>query len=189
MISDRSVIATQDELITKRLRIAFPERVFNLERVPMAMTMREFNRLARMTPFLGLAWLGMKVGDGARNLAGSMQWRLYLLTSTSSGLEARFKGDARGVGLDAIVNVAAAVLNGVSFPDAGTLTVTGASAIAADGFTDDNIALAQVDFQFSFCTSTNDLELETAEDFEALGVTWSLAESNDITPQDEITGA
>ena len=189
MISDRSVIATQDELIAQRLRIAFPEQIFKLERVPTAMTIKEFNRLARMTPFLGLAWQGMNVGNGARNLAGKMQWRLFLLTATSSTLEARFKGDARGVGLDAMVNVAAALLNGVSFPDAGTLGVTKANAIVADGFTDDNIAVAQVDFDFSFCTSQNDLELETADDFEALGVTWSLAASDDIEPQDEITGA
>ena len=118
-----------------------------------------------------------------------MQWRLFLVYSASSGLEARFKGDMRGLGLDAMVDVAGLLLNGVSFDDAGVLTVTGANAIVADGFADDNIAIAQVDFSFSFVASTADLELETAKDFDALGVTWALATSDDITPQDEITGA
>ncbi|MBB4122917.1 hypothetical protein [Martelella radicis] len=184
-----SIIARQSPLIEERLRIAFPEKVFAFERVPMAMSLREFNRVSRLTPFLGLAWMGMKTGNDARLLSGTMQWRLFLVYAASSGLEARFKGDMRGLGLDAMTDVAAVVLNGVSFDDAGVITVTGANPIVADGFADDNIALAQLDFSFSFVASTAELALETADDFDALGVTWALATSDDITPQDEITGA
>ncbi|WP_319519638.1 hypothetical protein [uncultured Martelella sp.] len=184
-----SIIARQSPLIIERLRIAFPEKTFGIERVPTAMSIKEFNRIARHAPFLGLAWQGMKTGNDARLLSGTMQWRLYLVCAASSGLEARFKGDARGIGLDAMADVAALVLNGVSFPDAGVISVTGANAIVADGFADDNIAIAQMDFTFSFVASTTELELETAGDFKALGVTWALAESDGITPQNEITGA
>ncbi|WP_052699842.1 hypothetical protein [Martelella endophytica] len=183
-----AIIARQGPLIEERLRIAFPEKTFGFERVPTAMSITEFRRIARLAPFLGLAWQGMKPGNDARLLSGTMQWRLFLVCAVSSGLEARFKGDTRGVGLDAMVDVAAVLLNGVSFADMGSLTVTGAAAIVADGFADDNIALAQVDFSFSFVTATAELELETADDLAALGVTWSLG--GDIEPQDEIeTGA
>lgn len=187
-------IRSQEPLIIERLRLAFPEKTFAIERIPQALSLNEFKRLAKSSPFIGLAWTGMRPDPASgRMLKGVMQWRLVLIYKTSNTLEARFKGDARGLGLDAMLDVAMVLLQGVDFKGQGHTAVTLANSVIADGWSDDDIAIAQIDFTFSFATTPAPLGLMTVDDFKALGITWEVAPDDPdaskvaLTLTDELT--
>ncbi len=181
-------IRTMEPAIVDRLRLAFPEKTFAIERVPQTMTLTEFQRLAKLSPFIGLAWTGMKSDpDSGRILKGKMLWRLIIIFKASSSLETRFKGDARGLGLDAMVDVSVALLQGAVFDKIGMCNVTLANSVIADGFTDDQVVIAQVDFEISFTTAPPAFDLLSAEAFRRLGVTWAVSDDpNAMTVSDEI---
>lgn len=168
-------IRRQEPLITERLRLAFPKNPFVIERVPQNLSTTEFKRIVRQTPFLGLAWAGMKPdASSGRQLKGDMQWRLILINRVSSGLEARFKGDKQDIGMDAMTDVGMAILHGASFKGVGTTKVTQVSSLIAEGWADDDIAISQIDFDFSFVTSPADFSIMSSDAFEALDITWSV---------------
>jgi hypothetical protein len=176
----RAPIRLMEPAIVERLRLAFPASVFQIERVPPTMTLTEFKRLVKLTPFIGLAWVGAKPDpESGRSLKGSMLWRLILVYKASSGLEARFKGDAKGIGLDAMCDVAAIMMHGVTFPGIGSCAVTSLNAIVADGFTDDDVSLAQIDFQIQFMAGPGALALQDLVDFKTLAITWAFADDPD----------
>ncbi|MBW9072228.1 hypothetical protein [Agrobacterium deltaense] len=179
-------IRNQEPLIIERLRIAFPKKIFTIQRVPQTLSIKEFNRISRLTPFIGLAWTGMKPDpDSGRMLTGNMLWRLILINSVSNGLEARFKGDANDIGMDAMADVASVLLQGVSFEGQGATSVTGANSVTADGWSDDNLSIAQLDFTFSFACRAAATGKMQPDDFRALGVTWSVNGSTE-TVSDEV---
>lgn len=179
-------IRNQEPLIVERLRIAFPEKIFRIERVPQVLSMKQFTRISNLTPYIGLAWTGMKPDpDNGRMLKGNMLWRLILVNAVSSGLEARLKGDRYDIGMDAMVDVASVLLQGVNFSGQGVTNVTLANSVIADGWSDDNIAIAQIDFTFNFATRAAATGKMQPDDFKALGVTWSINGSTE-TVSDEI---
>lgn len=176
-------IRRMEPKITERLRLAFPERDFSIERVPQVLTIEEFKRLARQAPFIGLAWLGFRAdANSGRMVTGNMLWRLILIFRASSGLETRFKGDVKGIGLDAMADVAIALLHGWTIPQTGAVSVTSANSVIADGWSDDAIVIAQVDFQVACAASPARLNLITADDFAGIGVTWRLEPEPDAIP-------
>lgn len=177
-------IRTMEAAITARLRLAFPVKTFAIERVPLVLTIKEFERIARAVPYIGLAWGGFRP-DGqtnARLTKGEMRWRVILVYRASNSLEARFKGDARGIGLDAMTDVAMLLLNGAVFEDIGTSHVTGSASVFADGWSDDQLVISQVDFSVAFQSSSAALKLTTAADFERMGITWSVAPEDEDAP-------
>lgn len=181
-------IRNQEPLITERLRLGFPAKTFSIERVPQSLSIKEFQRITHMAPFIGLAWTGMKPdGDNGRLLKGNMLWRLILVNKVSSGLEARFKGDRSDIGMDAMVDVASVLLQGVSFSGQGATNVTLANSVIADGWTDDNVAISQIDFTFSFACSPAATQLKTPDDFKALGITWSVTDDDSDVVTEEIS--
>lgn len=188
MVISLTPIRSQEPLIVERLRLAFPAKDFQIERVPQVLTISEFGQCANRSPFIGLAWTGMRPDTASgRMLKGDMMWRLMLIYKASSSLEARFKGDTRGLGLDAMVDVAMVLLQGVDFKGQGFTTVTAANSVIADGWSKDDLAIAQVDFSFSFATTPGNLELMTVEDFKALGITWAISDDPDAnTVTDEL---
>ncbi len=182
---DLTAIRTMEPMITERLRRVFPKKDFTLERVPAVLTLTEFRRIARMTPFVGLAWIGADVDpNSGRRVQANAKWRAVLVIKASSSLEARFKGDSRGIGLDAMVDVAMAVLQGVTFDGVGLSKVTSAQAIYAEGWEDGDTVIAQVDFQIAYQTSVGDLQLITPDDFSGFEVSWFNSESPDGDDQE-----
>lgn len=175
--------------LTERLRLAFPEKAFTIERVPQVMTVKEFERLSQLSPFIGLAWVGLRAAnDSGRLLKGSMLWRLILIFKASNGLQTRFKGDARGLGLDAMVDVSIALLHGWTIKNTGHVEVTGANSVIADGWSDDNVVIAQVDFQVLCAVSPANLNLITPEDFRGLSANWLVEPDPQAIPvSDETT--
>ncbi|RNC91105.1 MAG: hypothetical protein ED558_14210 [Oricola sp.] len=165
-------IATIEQPIVDRLRLAFPPRNFTIERVPSTMTLREFQRHARATPFVGLAWLGLDPDEAnGRQLKAKMRWRAILITSART-LEARFKGDARDIGLDAMIDVLSLILNGWTIAGIGAVTVTGAKAVFAEGNEDDDVAIAQVDFSVAYVARLAAMQIKTAADLQAIDIQW-----------------
>lgn len=173
-------IRLMEPAIVARLRQAFPAKDFTLQRVPPVLTVKEFEQAVRLTPFIGLAWMGVRPDPASgRQLAAAMLWRLVLVVKASSTLEARFKGDARDIGLDAMVDVATALMQGASFPGIGASAVTRAEGVYAEGWSDDATVLAQVDFEIRYQASPAGLQLKTPDDFEKLEVEWLVAGSTD----------
>lgn len=169
---DTAPIATIEQPIVDRLHLAFPPRNFTIERVPSTMTLREFQRHARATPFIGLAWLGLDPdAANSRQLKAKMQWRAILITSART-LEARFKGDARDIGLDAMIDVLSLILNGWTVEGIGAVTVTGAKAVFAEGNEDDDVAIAQVDFSVAYVARLAAMQFKTAADLAAIDIQW-----------------
>jgi len=169
----KTPIRLMEPAIVDRLRIAFPARDFQIARVPHVLTIKEFERVVRLTPFIGLAWMGIAPDrDGGRALKAVARWRLILVVKASSSLETRFKGDVRDIGLDAMVDVATALLQGTTLAEIGACAVTAADAVYADGWADEAIAVAQVDFEIRYAFSPAGLGLRTIDDFRALGIGW-----------------
>ncbi len=187
---DFTNIRRMEPLIMERLRLAFPEKDFSIERVPQVLTIKEFERLAKLSPFIGLAWTGFKTDSASgRALVGRMQWRLILIFKASSGLQTRFKGDARGIGLDAMVDVSVALMHGWTLPNVGSSEVTLVNSVIADGWAEDNIAIAQVDFSILCTAPISKLELLTLDDFRSIGATWVVSDDEDadtITDETDI---
>lgn len=182
-------IRAMEPMITERLRLAFPEKDFTIERIPQTLTIKEFERLSQLSPFIGLAWTGFKPdGENNRITKGAMLWRLVLIFKASNSLQTRFKGDTRGLGLDAMIDVAIVLMNGWTLPGIGTSHVTLANSVIADGWTDDSIVIAQVDFEIRFTSTLAIYKLFTPEDFTAIGATWAVQPQLDGAPEvsDEI---
>ncbi|HEV2501608.1 MAG TPA: hypothetical protein VGV39_00945 [Mesorhizobium sp.] len=171
-------IRTIEPAIKARLRLAFPSKVFQIERIPPVLTIEEFKRVVRLTPFIGLAWLGIKPDPASgRQLAAAMRWRLVMIVKASSSLEARFKGDTRDIGMDAMIDVAVALLQGAVFDGIGASAVTGAEAVFVDGWADEATVVANLDFEVRYQFSLAALQLKTIDDFKSLHVTWLNADS------------
>lgn len=176
-----SPIRVMQPAIEQRLRLAFPAKDFQIQRVPPVLTIKEFERVVRLTPFVGLAWMGMRPDrDAGRQLAAAMRWRLVLIAKASSSLDARFRGDKRDIGLDAMLDIAGTLLQGAVFDGIGASAVTGAEAIYADGWADEATVVAQVDFEIRYQFSPAALSLKTIDDFERLDAAWLNAESPEI---------
>lgn len=173
-----TAIRSMEPAIVARLRLGFPANKFSLERVPSMLTAREFERVTRQTPFIGLSWMGISPDAASgRALQAKARWRVVLVCKASSGLEARFKGDKHDIGLDAMVDVAIVLLQGAPIAKVGWVTVTAAEAIYVEGWADDATVLAQVDFSIGYQASAGELRLVEPEDFARLQVDWFNAAS------------
>jgi len=172
---EATAIRVMAPAIVDRLRLAFPEKFFGIERVPSTLSMTEYKRLVRLSPFIGLSWVGFKKdGTSGRILKGRHQWRLTLIVRASNGLEARFMGDHSDIGLDAMVDVSMVLLQGAVFPNIGDVSVNDANAVYAEGAEDDDVALAHLNFEISYSAPLSDLKLLDASNLETLQITWSL---------------
>ncbi|MCV9907173.1 hypothetical protein OIV19_06010 [Brucella sp. HL-2] len=169
----KAPIRVMEAAIIDRLRLAFPAQKFQIQRVPAVLTVKEFEQVVRMRPFIGLAWMGMQPDrDHGRLLSGVANWRLVLVVKASNGLDTRFKGDRFDIGLDAMIDVSSVLLSGCTLSDIGTCTVTRAEAVYADGWADDATVLAQVDFDVRFTSPLSAFQIKTLDDLKSMGVTW-----------------
>lgn len=177
-------IRAMEPHIVARLRLGFPSSAFAIERVPQILTLIEFERVVRRSPFIGLAWTGFRP-DGQTNgriTKGDMLWRLILVLKASNSLETRFKGDKRDIGLDAMLDLAIVLLNGAVFEDIGTCQVISAASVIADGWTKDDLVIAQVDFSVKFSATIARIGVLTADDFERMGISWTFEPADEEAP-------
>lgn len=181
-------IRSMAPLIMARLRKVFPENKFQLDRVPSILTLNEFERLTRQSPFLGLAFAGMKPdGASGRRLLCKYQWRLVIILKATGNFNRRFCGDARDFGLDDLTDVATAILHGHTLPDIGACAVTGLETVYAEGWSDQATVLAHINFEVMTALAAGDLRLETPEDFESIHAVW-LLDADDAEKGDHSNG-
>lgn len=166
-------IRNMEPLIIERIRLAFPQEAFTIERVSSIVSPDEFSDLVVKSPALCLAWMGVRPeGSSARTLRGRAQWRLILIYKSSAKPENRFRGDAFGWGLDDMVDVAMMILHGWTIADVGSCYVSGSDAVGVQGFEDQQVVVAQVDFEVSFTSLVSALDVVTTGDLERIGATW-----------------
>ena len=187
----KAPIRVMEAAIIERLRLAFPAQKFQIQRVPAVLTVKEFERVVRLRPFIGLAWMGLQPDrDHGRLLSGAANWRLVLVVKASNGLDIRFKGDRNDIGLDAMIDVSSVLLSGCTLSNIGTCTVTRAEAVYADGWADDATVLAQVDFDVRFTSPLSAFQIKTLDDLKSFGINWITngdeepAISQTITPEE-----
>lgn len=183
-----------EPLLTERLRLAFTEKTFSLERVPAVLSIKEFERIVRQAPLLGLAFAGITLDkNSGRRMQAAMRWRLFLIVTATRDLRTRFSGDAQDIGLDAMTDAAAALLQGWSVPEVGDVTVTAIEAVYADGWADEATVVNQIDFEVAYSASPAMLKLATPGDFRELAVTWPVnggdAATETIHPQGDASDA
>lgn len=183
-------ITAIDEAVEARLRTAFLANRWSFQRVPDPMTLDEFKRLMRATPWLGLGWTDLAASPQGRQVQGQLSFSLTICVK-NVGHEARFHGDRQGPGLYVATMVAAALLHGMTIRDVGTIQVTRAASAFAEGFGDASIAIARLTFQVT--TSLGDFLGAVAQlpELKELISGWDLAASSgdqaEDAPADTIT--
>ncbi|KAA6405786.1 hypothetical protein [Candidatus Tokpelaia sp.] len=170
-------IRRMSPVIEERLRLVFPKKLFQIDRAPAIMTVKEYERITRQSPFIGLAFLSIQVGAASgREMLCQYHWRLICVLKATGRLDRRFKGDARDMGMDDIMDVAIACLHGHSFNELGACEVTSADSVFLESkaaeFADEDTIMAHINFVISSTLSAADLRLTDPEDFKGLNVSW-----------------
>jgi hypothetical protein len=116
--------------IEARLQSAFPPVRFQHELLPAPMTAALMNQLAsRRTPFVGLAFLGLKPAPNtSRIFNAKLRFGVYLVAQHPNS-RGRMLGDRQGPGLAQMVHAAVCCLHGWTLAAGGS----GGSAAGLDG--------------------------------------------------------
>lgn len=147
-----------------RLEAAFPPTRFQHELLPAPLNTRLMAELAsRRTPFVGLAFLGIRpASPAARIYKGRLRWGVYLVASNPTS-RARLLGDRQGPGLAQMVHAAIITLHGWTLAgerDQGIGTIALDTVENTDGseWAKDNTACAALtlDVDTSFTAATAD---------------------------------
>lgn len=170
-------IRSLSPVIINRLQKVFPKNKFKVERCQPTLSMDEFNRLTRLTPYIGLACCGFRTNpDAGEYLSGSVLWRLVIVCKASGDYDRRIKGDAFDIGLDDIMDVATVILHGYTFEDIGCCSVEKSEVVYSEGTSRNACVLAQIDFNIQTTITTGSLKLETPEEFHGLKAFWMLSD-------------
>lgn len=168
--------------LSERLKLAFPEKLFQHQFVPAKLTAADWKQLTRITPFVGLGWNDIEPNpDAGRLFSGESRWTVFLVTKNAQGIGPRYFGDARAPGLFSMVQAAVALLNGFTIEDVGTAFVTKAGNLYAEGWDTDESAIGGVDVSVGFTLPIGDgvdgIELD---DFKTFEITWNFAGANQL---------
>lgn len=152
---------------------------------------REFGALLNKTPHLAFAWAGWRSdGKGSLRHQGALALRLWIIVRNPK-LPARFRGDRLGPGLYPAVLRAVQALQGAKLAGLGSARVTNVAPAFAQGFVDQDNAVALIEFEI--VTHLGDLvgAVGEAADFIGLDVDWELARAEGVVTapdaQDAIT--
>lgn len=169
------ILAAIGSAVRARLELGFPPSRFEHQFMPAKISQAEWKSLMRRTPFVGLGWNALDpTRDVGRLFTGESHWSLFLATRNSASIRGRYFGDAQGPGLFPLVTAAVAMLHGWTIPEIGSVAVTKAANVYAEGWEDES-AIAAVDFCVATVIPvagavTAPWDLGT---FEELGITWN----------------
>jgi hypothetical protein len=136
--------------LAARVQTVFTSKRFNFEYVPARMTIKQWDRLGGLAPFVGLGWKGIPVrSEFESTFHAAAQFTVYLIAKNAGpgGDQARYLGDALGMGQLRMVQSAISILNGYSVPNVGPCFVSSAGNLWVDGWQAEGCALAGVDVQ------------------------------------------
>jgi len=172
-------IRSMEPLLLKRLRLGFPQKQFQMERVAPGMDAAEVERLTRQTPYIGLAFSGLRNDASAgRFVQGVWAWKLVIVCKAVGNFNRRVKGDKFDIGLDDIMDVAATILHGVSLDEIGLVSVVSSDVVYSQGWGDKAIVLAHLDFNVRTNMASGDLKLESFQDFKGINAGWLLGDDD-----------
>ena len=177
-------IAIQD-----RLRLVFPERRFVHAWMPPKVNAKDWTRLLRRLPFVGLGWSDADpIKAAPRVFAGESGWTVFLVAENKAGPRNLYFGDAQGPGLFDMVHAAVAILHGHTIPGVGTVFVTKTGNAFAENWDGDDTAMAAVDLRVGLTLPLADAVSGVAETVLAtIGIAWSWGEPPQIEQSDTIT--
>lgn len=167
--------------LIKRLHLAFDPKLFVHAMMPARLTPQAWTELTRRTPFIGLGWNELRQApDLARQFRGITRWTVYLVTRNASGEQGRYFGDAQGLGLFNLVQVATAMLHGVDIAGIGTASVTSAANAVAEGWEGGNAVIAALDVEVPIDLSPRGvLASLSIDDFITDAITWDFLPATD----------
>lgn len=170
------------DALTARLRLAFPETLFQIALMSPVPSMRELEQTVSRPPFLGLAFTGFDANGASRALRGTANWRALLVCENSSSADARYRGDDRGIGMFGMTAAAAALLHGWTIPDVGEVRVIRQDAVDVGEWSANGFALMALDLQVSFLLSP----AVSLDDLIRINTTWDLPGPS-VGPVDLVT--
>jgi hypothetical protein len=192
------VLGTIGRALQRRLETAFPLSLFEHSFVPAKLDAKQWGKLTTRTPFVGLGWNEVSpTKSTSRLFDGASTWSVFLTTKSNFSVGARYFGDSQGEqnapGLFAMVQMAVAVLHGMTIREVGTVMVTRASNAYGEGW-DENMATCVIDLAVATAIALPDAitapgapigplpaPLPTGPEsvlgnFTTLGATWNLAQ-------------
>lgn len=160
--------------IEARLKAAFPVVRFQHELLPAPMTRVLMAELAsRRTPFVGLAFLGLKpVPPLARLYSAKLNFGIYLVVQNPKSRE-RMLGDRQGPGLAQMVHAAVCTLHGFTIAgerDAGVGSIEVGDVDNTDGseWAKENTACAALTLNVPATFTTSDPDI-----LQTIAATWT----------------
>ena len=179
-------LAAMGDALTARLQLVFPPAKFSHEVVPAKLDAREWKTLTRRTPFVGLGWNDIDNAAGARLFDGVARWTVFLVTKNPSNARSRYWGDALAPGLFSMVHGAVAGLNGFSMPGLGSASVMRSSNLYAEGWDDNDMAMAAVDVTVTLSFGLADIFSlpDGLDDFMTEATTWAFDTGSDANMTD-----
>ena len=168
--------------IVARLREKLPAKRWTIELVPYALTVEDFKRLMRTTPWIGIAWRGFAPDKASgRSTAGPLLFTVTVCTK-NTGINGRHLGDAVGPGLYPSAMLVAALLSGLTVRDVGTLRCTAVAPAYADGVGDMDAGLAAIECEAHVDLGDFLADPAALDDFATLVTSW------DFTPDGTTEG-
>lgn len=178
-ITDPGPLQVMGDALAARLKLVFPETKFQHEMVPAKVDAKEWRQLTRRTPFVGLAWNEVDANPaGGRPFDGHARWTVFLVTKNSRGVRERYWGDALAPGLFSMVHASISILNGYTIAAVGTAEVTRSTNLYAEGWDDNEMAMAAVDVTVGIAFDLADIVSPP----DGLGVLNTLGISWDFSP-------
>ncbi len=169
------------------LRERFPESRWTIEHVPTPMTLKEFERVIGMTPFIGVSWREIQPGPNAgRATPEKMAATATLVVKNASGKAGRLLGDGAGPGLYPAMELARLALHTRAIEGVGTLGVTRSSQAYSDGWGDLTVAIGVIELEVPTTTPRPIGAGEETPEFAGLATTWDFA-PGEGSPADNVT--
>ena len=126
-----------------RLKLGFPEAHFDFGFMPYAPSLREWERIVRRMPFVGLAFTGIEPDKGnGRAFKGRAKFLVTLATSNPQSAKGRFQGDATAPGLFRMIDVAVPLVQGFDVAGVGAANVDEVAPMTAEGWDNQGAAIA-----------------------------------------------
>lgn len=178
------ILSTIEDAIVGRLRWAFESKVRTIEGVPAQLTADELKRVARLTPALLVAFLTADKGASDRLLDATSSWSVFVVVDNAAGDPARRRGDARGIGAFAMIEVAGMALHGWAPQGAtGPLRLARVENLFSDAFAGLGLAVYALTFTLPLeLASGLDAEQDIGE-FLRLYADWDVPVFGNVGPE------
>ena len=160
-----------DAALAARLKLVFPTKQFQHDVMPAKLDRGAWEKLAERAPFVGRVWTGWPAAQSCgRIFNGRASWQVFLLAYNPRS-EPLFRGDAKGIGLFAMAQMAVAAVHGWTAEGLGTWSVDGVQNSITDDWQDASRGLLVMGASIGL-ELVDDVAFAQLDEFLRLGVTW-----------------